>query len=141
MNSAATSRRGFLAGIAAMIAAPYVVRNSSVLMPVRNRILPAAPWHQLTGSDNESLGRMALRKQLEFFDEEGRLADKILLSGYQYLPNPSGEGLSRLPHKLVPNPTADSFAEFIRGSDTSKFKKPNDVLSLVECGSEWRKTT
>jgi hypothetical protein len=36
------TRRNFCAGLAGMMAAPYVIRNSGVLMPVGQRLLPVA---------------------------------------------------------------------------------------------------
>lgn len=33
------SRRGFLGGMAAALAAPYVIRDSGLLMPVRDRLI------------------------------------------------------------------------------------------------------
>lgn len=44
------SRRGLLGGFGALIAAPYVVRNSGLLMPVRNQIeVPLILAHGLVG--------------------------------------------------------------------------------------------
>lgn len=40
------SRRGFLGGVAAALAAPYVIRDSGILMPVRRRLwLPTNTVH------------------------------------------------------------------------------------------------
>ena len=54
------TRRNFCASLAGLIAAPYVIRNSSVLMPVRDRTLYAT--YIVTGWDGmDKLKREAIR--------------------------------------------------------------------------------
>ena len=46
-------RRSVIAGLAASVAAPYVVRNSGLLMPVRDRTLLSASdleWQTIFGT-------------------------------------------------------------------------------------------
>ena len=38
------SRRDFLGGFAGIVAAPYVCRNSGLLMPIKQHATPASAW-------------------------------------------------------------------------------------------------
>ena len=52
------TRRNFYAGLAGLVAAPYLIRNSGVLMPVRDRRLYAS--YLVTGLDAMGLHKREL---------------------------------------------------------------------------------
>ena len=65
------TRRNFCAGLALAIAAPYVVRNSGVLMPVRERSIYATYLISGYNGDNKYVSEK-IRVRDPLFDGDGR---------------------------------------------------------------------